>query len=154
EVFDAEPECRGLDWKEMEGPLLERIAARQGGAPLYVVVEKILSANEELPPDWPTHGTSGYDFLNAVNGLFVDAQGETALTQFYRAWTGDDARCAEIVCGKKYLILRAALSSKCHMLGRQRDGLAQQTRRSRDFTRNTLRFVLRQVIACFPVYRS
>ena len=155
EVFDSSPEYRGLDWKAMEGPLLERIAAELNGrTPLYVVVEKILGANEDLPPDWRTHGTSGYDFINAVNGLFVDPEGETALTRFYRDWTGDEARWSEIVYEKKYLILRDALSSELHMLGRQLDRLAQKNRRSRDFTRNTLRFVLRQVIACFPVYRS
>ena len=155
EVFDSSPEYRGLDWKAMEGPLLERIAAELNGrTPLYVVVEKILGANEDLPPDWRTHGTSGYDFINAVNGLFVDPEGETALTRFYRDWTGDEARWSEIVYEKKYLILRDALSSELHMLGRQLDRLAQKNRRSRDFTRNTLRFGLRQVIACFPVYRS
>ena len=39
---------------------------------LYVVVEKILGDGESLPEDWPIHGTSGYDFLNVLNGLFVD----------------------------------------------------------------------------------
>jgi (1->4)-alpha-D-glucan 1-alpha-D-glucosylmutase len=168
EVFDAEPENRGADWKETEARLLERLApaaavpgnghAAPGHGlptvPLYVVVEKILGAGEALPADWPTHGTSGYDFLNAVNGLFVDPTGAEPLTRFYRDFTGEETRFAEIVYQKKYLILRDALSSELHMLGRQLDRLAHKNRRSRDFTRNSLRFVLRHVIACFPVYRS
>src|SRR5207247_2474561 len=42
--------------------------------PLYVVVEKILGAYETLREDWPVYGTSGYDFLNLLNGLFVAAE--------------------------------------------------------------------------------
>ena len=41
-------------------------------------VEKILAPNEPLPDDWACHGTSGYDFLNVVNGLFVDGRNEAA----------------------------------------------------------------------------
>jgi (1->4)-alpha-D-glucan 1-alpha-D-glucosylmutase len=157
EVFDADPEHRDLDWKELEGPLLERIAAADwagGPGPLYVVVEKVLGATEDLPADWETHGTSGYAFLNVVNGLFVDPNGAEPFTRLYREWTGDDTPLAEVVYQKKYLVLRDALSSELHMLGRQLDRLAQKHRWSRDFTLNSLRFALRQVIACFPVYRS
>jgi (1->4)-alpha-D-glucan 1-alpha-D-glucosylmutase len=157
EVFEAEPKRYDQDWKELEGPLLERIAAAgwEGGpGPLYVVVEKILSTDEELPADWETHGTSGYDFVNMVNGLFVDPSGAEPFSRLYRQLTGDDTAFAEIAYRTKYLILRDALSSELHMLGRQLDRLAQKNRWSRDFTENSLRFVLRQVIACFPVYRS
>src|SRR6185437_1283717 len=43
--------------------------------PLYVVVEKILVGAEELPEEWPVEGTTGYELLNAINGLFVDPAG-------------------------------------------------------------------------------
>ena len=92
--------------------------------------------------------------MNVLNGLFVDQSGEEPLTSFYLQWISDDTPFAEIVYQKKYLVLRDALSSELHMLGRQLDRLAQKNRSSRDFTQNTLRFVLRQVIAFFPVYRS
>src|SRR5262249_59363502 len=51
--------------------LQEKAHSENGGRPknVYVVVEKILSAGEELPDEWPVHGTTGYDFLNAVNQL-------------------------------------------------------------------------------------
>lgn len=172
-VFDSDPEFRGMEWKAIEGPLLERIGAAVGiqdltGAAkaanglmaglqiprLYVVVEKILGAAEDLPGDWVTHGTSGYDFLNVVNGLFVDPRGEEPLTQYYRTSIGADARFADLVYSKKALVMRDTLSSELHMLGRQLDRLAQKNRRSRDFTANSLRFALREVIAFFSVYRS
>src|SRR5262249_21345276 len=43
--------------------------------PLFVVVEKILGADEPLPPEWPVQGTTGYEFLNLLNGLFLDSRG-------------------------------------------------------------------------------
>ncbi|NJM06542.1 hypothetical protein HC891_10630 [Candidatus Gracilibacteria bacterium] len=49
----------------------EHTAAGEGSWPLYVVVEKILSESEPLPPDWAVDGTTGYDFLNLANGVFM-----------------------------------------------------------------------------------
>ena len=155
EIFESRPEYRGLEWKDLEDPLLEQIdAAAAPQNSLYVVVEKILGPTEDLPDDWQTHGTSGYDFLNVVNGLFVDPHGEEPLTYFYRTWTGEDVRFADLVHDKKSLILRDTLSSELHMLGRQVDRLAHKNRRSRDFTANNLRFALREIISYFAVYRS
>ena len=119
-----------------------------------MVVEKILGVREALREDWPVYGTSGYDFLNVLNGLFVDAENRTALTRFYRDWTQDPRPFAEVVYDAKRLIMQVSLSSEVHMLAYQLDRLAQQHRRSRDFTFNSLRHALQEVIACFPVYRS
>ena len=56
-----------------------RAGRRAPACRLYVVVEKILTGDEALPPEWPVHGTTGYEFLNVVNGLFVDAGGARAI---------------------------------------------------------------------------
>jgi (1->4)-alpha-D-glucan 1-alpha-D-glucosylmutase len=157
ETFDADPASHGQDWKQLEGPLLELIEKPEGRAepkPLYVVVEKILGGGEDLPANWDTHGTSGYDFINVVNGLFVDSNGQEPLTRFYQQFTGDELSFGETAYHKQRLVLRDALSSELHMLGRQLDRLAQKNRWSRDFTQNSLRFALRETIICFPVYRS
>ncbi len=122
--------------------------------PLYVVVEKILGANEPLREDWPTYGTSGYDFLNQLNGLFVDAANVQAFTRLYHGWILDETPFAEVVYRSKFLILQIAMSSELHMLAHQLDRLAQKNRYSRDFTLHSLRHALREIIACFPVYRS
>jgi (1->4)-alpha-D-glucan 1-alpha-D-glucosylmutase len=160
-AFDARAEYRGLDWAELEPALLERFGAavRARGTdplarPLYLLVEKILAPDEPLPEDWPIHGTTGYTFLNKVNGLLVDGDSAAALTRIYQDWTGDDTPFSEVVYQKKLLILRVTMSSELHMLAHQLDRLAQKSRYSRDFTLNTLRHALREVIACFPVYRS
>ena len=160
-IFETDPEFQGQDWNEMEGPLLQRIDLAQHFTeedvlrrPLYVVVEKILGMGEALPDDWPTHGTSGYDFLNLINGLFVEAGNAEAFRRLYREWIDDATPFGEIVYQKKFLILQVALSSELHTLAHLLDRLAQRNRWSRDFTLNTLRHALREVIACFPVYRS
>jgi (1->4)-alpha-D-glucan 1-alpha-D-glucosylmutase len=155
QIYQSRPEYQSVAWEELEGPLLARIKA--GALPersLYVVVEKILASNETLPADWPVHGTTGYDFLNVLGGLFVDAAAARAFTTLYRDWIEDYTPFTEIVYQKKLLILSLSLSSELQMLSLALDRLAQRRRWSRDFTLHSLRRVLREVIACFPVYRS
>jgi (1->4)-alpha-D-glucan 1-alpha-D-glucosylmutase len=130
----------------------ERLQKKKPG--VYILVEKILAPDEALPKSWPVHGTSGYDFLNMVNGLFVDASNEDAFTKIYREWTGDDTSFEDLVYKKKKLILQISLASELQMLAHRLDSLAQRDRHTRDFTHNALRHALREVIACFPVYRS
>ena len=64
---------------------LARLATETGGA--WVVVEKILAHGEELP-DWPCAGTTGYDALALVGGLFTDPAGDVPLTEEYVRFTG------------------------------------------------------------------
>lgn len=148
---------------EIEPALVEKIEARlteianATGArrwPLYVVAEKILGAAEQLPGEWAVYGTSGYEFVNAVNGVFIDAAGERPLTRLYRELVDDAPRFAEMMYRCKRLVLQASLASELHTLTRQLDRLAREGRMTRDFTLYTLRGALREVIACFPVYRS
>jgi (1->4)-alpha-D-glucan 1-alpha-D-glucosylmutase len=122
--------------------------------PLYVVAEKILGPDEALPADWAAHGTSGYDFINVINALFIDAESKGLFNRLYQDWIDDRTRFREAAYQKKELILRAAMASELHMLTRQLDRLAQKSRRSRDFTFNALRAALRETISCFPLYRS
>ena len=143
-----------LTWADAAGPLAERLAPAVSENFLYVVVEKILGPGEKLPADWQTQGTTGYEFLVAVNGLFVDGANEAAMTTEYERFTGLTAPYDELVYRNKFLILQSALAGELHVLAHQLDRLAQMERGSRDFTLNTLRHALRECIACFPVYRS
>jgi (1->4)-alpha-D-glucan 1-alpha-D-glucosylmutase len=143
----------GLTWPLAEPLLHERFTAHRE-RPLYVVVEKILGEGEPLPGDWATDGTTGYDFINLINGLFVDAAREKEMTRVYRELTGEDMPFDELVYRCKFRMLQSSLASDLHMLAHQLDRLAQSQRWSRDFTLNGLQHALREVIACFPVYRS
>jgi (1->4)-alpha-D-glucan 1-alpha-D-glucosylmutase len=124
------------------------------GWPLYVTVEKILALDEPLPADWAVHGTSGYDFLDMVNGLFVQSKNEPAFSRIYQMLVPGGPSFDDLVYEKKRLILRIALASELRMLAHRLDRLAQLDRHSSDFTQNGLREALGEVIACFPVYRS
>src|SRR5262245_43472462 len=142
-----------LTWPAAEGPLRERFAASPA-RPLYVTVEKILGEGELLPADWAMDGTTGYQFVNMVNGLFVDPARESEASRVYHELTGFDLKFEDLVYRCKFHLLQASLASELHVLAHQLDRLAQAARWSRDFTLNGLRHALREVIACFPVYRS
>ncbi len=120
----------------------------------WIVVEKILEAGERLPVSWPIAGTSGYDFLNTVGGLYVDPSAEESLTAFYGEFTGQPTDYAALVREKKHLVLRDTLGSDVIRLTALWLDICQRHWRSRDYTRHELQEVLREVIATFPVYRT
>ena len=83
-----------------------------------------------------------------------DSSNEQAFTRLYREFTGGHESFEDLVYEKKRLILRVSLASELHMLAHRLDRLAQRNRGWRDFTLTGLTDALREVIACFPVYRS
>ena len=122
--------------------------------PLYLVAEKILEARERLPSAWLIEGTTGYDFLAAVNGLWVDPASEAELTRTYEEYTGRDTPFRDVVFDCKRDIMRSSLSSEMHMLAQALERIAEADRRSRDFTLGSLTTAIIQTIAAFPVYRT
>ncbi|AMV37237.1 malto-oligosyltrehalose synthase [Planctomyces sp. SH-PL62] len=157
-IHQASDQAEAVSWAEVE-PELRRLLAATAPSDdrsprLYVVVEKILAFEETLPPAWATHGTSGYDALNRINGLFVDGSSEADFTRQYEELIDDATPYRDLVLEKKQLIMDASLSSELHVLAFQLERIALRDRRARDFTLNSLRTALREVIAAFPVYRS
>jgi (1->4)-alpha-D-glucan 1-alpha-D-glucosylmutase len=123
-------------------------------APLYSVVEKILEPGEDLPCEWPVDGTSGYEFTTLVNGIFIDRRNERQFTNIYHRFTGASQDVATLVYNSKKLIMHASLASEVNVLAHMLDELSVSDRYARDFTRKALRDVIRETIACFPVYRT
>lgn len=122
--------------------------------PLYLLVEKILIGEERLPSNWPVHGTTGYDFTNEVAGIFVDPAAESTVTDSYRKFLGDVLPFSEIMHRSKAQAMHLSLASEMNMLGHMLQRLAEKNRWYRDFTLNALTDAIREVIACFPVYRA
>ena len=120
----------------------------------YIVAEKILAGNEPLRTSWAVEGTTGYRFLNLLNGLFVDHSKEKAFQQLYQRFTGRVRDFTDLVCDTKRLILQVSMSSELNVLARKLDRLSEQHRWYRDFTLENLRDALREVVATFPVYRT
>ena len=131
---------------------LLRTGVQEGS--FYLVAEKILAIHEELPRDWPIHGTTGYDFANLVNGLFIHPDGEKPLSQTYRFCTGEKTEYAERLNDAKRLIIKTHLASELTVLSNLLMRIAEQDRHTRDFTLTGLREALAEVVACFPVYRT
>ena len=132
---------------------LEQLRAAAGNA-FYLVVEKILGRYESLRDDWPVAGTTGYEFCAEVTALLVDAAAEAPLTRFYAEFTGELQSFPEIVRESKIRIMENELRSELEALARAAVRVARQDPYTIDFTRRILRRALRQIIACFPVYRT
>jgi (1->4)-alpha-D-glucan 1-alpha-D-glucosylmutase len=134
---------------------LEYFERLRAAAPdTWVVAEKILEPGEKLPHEWPIAGTTGYDFLNRVMGLFVDPDGETPLTEFYQEFTGQTVDYRRAVRDKKVQVLREVLGSDVSRLTNVLLQICEQHRRHRDYTRHQLTDALREFVAWFPVYRT
>jgi (1->4)-alpha-D-glucan 1-alpha-D-glucosylmutase len=122
--------------------------------PLYVVAEKILVGDERLPKTWPVHGTTGYDFANLVNGLFVDGSAAAKMDRLYGIFLGESLDFGELLYWCKRLIIKVAMASELSVLAHQLGRIALADRHTRDYTINNLRVALTEVVACFPVYRT
>ncbi|HUR17307.1 MAG TPA: malto-oligosyltrehalose synthase [Acidimicrobiales bacterium] len=125
-----------------------------GGGRAWIVVEKILERDEELPSTWPVAGTTGYDFLNRVGGLFLDPAGAGPLLDLYGDFTGEPTAFADVAIDKKHQALCESLAADLARLAELFVQVCERNRRYRDYTRHELHEVLREVVACFPVYRS
>lgn len=124
------------------------------GLPVYLVVEKILLGDEHLRPDWPVHGTTGYEFANQAIRLLIDPAAEKSITESYAKFIGSSTSFSEISYHRKQLVMRLALASEINVLAFMLDRLSERNRWYRDFTLNALTTAVREVIACFPVYRT
>jgi (1->4)-alpha-D-glucan 1-alpha-D-glucosylmutase len=135
---------------------IEREPERDGrpDRPLYVLAEKILSGREPLPRRWPVHGTTGYNYLNDLNGLYIDGSQARQLRRAYSRLTGRSEPFDDVLYWSKRLIIETAMASEMTVLTHMLDRIAAGNRRSRDFTRDSLREVITEVVACFPAYRT
>ena len=135
---------------------LRALALKTDGAsrPFWLYVEKILARDEQLRPDWPVEGTTGYEFANLVLRLLTHPDGESALTRAFEEHTGERQPFEARVRECKILVLRNEMASELNVLARDTARVARQNPRTADFTRNLLRRAIRATIACFPVYRT
>jgi (1->4)-alpha-D-glucan 1-alpha-D-glucosylmutase len=120
----------------------------------WIIVEKILEPDEFLPAAWPVAGTTGYDFLNQVGGLFIDPLGEKLLNDLYIMFGGSTPGFTALARDKKRLVLRTLLAAEVEQLSGLLLRIAARGWRYRDFTHKELTAALIETAACFPVYRS
>jgi (1->4)-alpha-D-glucan 1-alpha-D-glucosylmutase len=137
---------------------LRRLVAEENpGRPPYLLVEKILQEEESLPSDWPVEGTTGYEFLSDLNGLFIPARGLESLRLTARRFQGEPLpgrhEGGDEIAGKR-LVLSRIMRSELNQLADQLVRLAEASRATRDFTRDDLRIGVRETMAALQVYRT
>ena len=135
--------------------LQARVTDESGGNTRpYVVVEKILAQHESLHRDWSVAGTTGYDALNLINGVFVDGRSERAIDRVYRRFIGRHLDFDTVLYECKKQVMDTALAAELEMLAVELDRISEANWNTRDFTLASLKAAIREVAACFPVYRT
>jgi (1->4)-alpha-D-glucan 1-alpha-D-glucosylmutase len=127
---------------------------RGAGGDCYIVAEKILAPGEQLPDAWETAGTTGYEFLNLLNGVFVDRANARAMEHVYARLIKHRPAFLDIVRECKRLVTETSMASELNMLGHRLNTISEKHRSSRDFTLSSLTRALRETIVGFPVYRT
>ncbi|MBF0608965.1 MAG: malto-oligosyltrehalose synthase [Candidatus Magnetobacterium sp. LHC-1] len=122
--------------------------------PFYIVGEKIFAKNEIMPDDWMIFSSTGYAFLNNLNGLFVNGKNKKHLDNIYSKFIDHRFDYEKLVYDKKKLVMKVSLASEINMLGYYLKKISENNRHTRDFTLNSLINVIVEVISNFPVYRT
>ncbi|MBW4466076.1 MAG: malto-oligosyltrehalose synthase [Pegethrix bostrychoides GSE-TBD4-15B] len=127
---------------------------RQQMPDLYLVVEKILESNEDLPLNWSIQGTTGYDFMNKVNGLFCQQEHKAEFTNLYSQFIGSSTSCETLIDQNKRLIIGKHMTGDIDNLAHLLNDLSDRYRYASDFTMYGLKRALVEILALFPVYRT
>ena len=127
---------------------------RENAPEAWIIGEKILAAKEFLREDWPIEGTSGYDFMNVALGLLVKPEGMAELTKVYGEFTSEPVAFPLIAHEKKIAVTQEALGSDVNRLASIFVDICETHRNQRDYTRAEIRRAIREIAACFAVYRT
>jgi (1->4)-alpha-D-glucan 1-alpha-D-glucosylmutase len=130
----------------------ERLRSRAPEA--WIIGEKILEPGEFLRTNWPIDGTSGYDFMNACNSLLVSGEGLSEFADIYREFTKEPSDFEAVAHEKKLSVAHEALGSDVNRLATLFVEICENNRDRRDYTRAEIRRAIREVAACFRVYRT
>jgi (1->4)-alpha-D-glucan 1-alpha-D-glucosylmutase len=132
---------------------LDRLAERTDGA--WVVVEKILAGEEQVPPDWATVGTTGYDVAWRLQQLFVDPGGRAGLDATMTRLTGAVPGGLEAVVEQaKREVVAGPLYAEVHRLTDLAAAVCHDDPRLRDHTWRGLHQCLRELLVAFDRYRA
>jgi (1->4)-alpha-D-glucan 1-alpha-D-glucosylmutase len=130
----------------------QRLRAQSPDA--WIVVEKILGRYEALPEEWPVQGTTGYEFISQMNGLLIAPEGLAAIDSIYTAFTGQNATFVQLCHDSKIAVTQTTLGSDVNYLTTLFTEICESHREYRDYTRVEVRRAIREIAACFPLYRT
>jgi (1->4)-alpha-D-glucan 1-alpha-D-glucosylmutase len=167
EVFDhchalifkliAEGKITGLRVDHVDGlhdPTLYLHSIRARAGEIYTVVEKILAIDERIPTFWPIDGTTGYDFMNVLNGIFCERKNEKAFDRIYARQAGFTSSYAELVASRKQFIAEKRMAGDVDNLAHLIKNISSRYRQASDLTLLGLKRAIVLTLAHFPVYRT
>jgi (1->4)-alpha-D-glucan 1-alpha-D-glucosylmutase len=128
--------------------------AQGGGRPFYLVIEKILGERETLPALAGVHGTTGYEWMNAIAQVLVEPNGLEALDEIWRQISNQPPRLTPVLREAKRRVLETLLTSEFTVLWRLLARIANGHYATRDFSADSLRQALELYVLHFPVYRT
>lgn len=120
----------------------------------YIIVEKILETGEALPSDWRIQGTTGYDILNVINGLFIKGENKNEFHHIYARLIKQQEAYPKLVAEKKRLIAERHLAGDIENLAHTMKRISARDRHGNDIALPGLRRALIELMAWFPVYRT
>ncbi len=127
------------------------LTLRQQAPDAFLLVEKILTNNEPLPDSWPVQGSTGYDFINHLNGLFINQSNEAAINAIYEWFTGNTQPFGEVLFDCKKTVIDTYFRGDIANLARL---INQTLLAQREFESAKMPDAIAALIACFPVYRT
>lgn len=116
------------------------------GKPFYIIAEKILGFEEPTPSNWPLAGTTGYDFLNQLNQLFINENGLTNLNKIYNTVTSNTKSIFQI----RYDSLKQVI---LNLFAKEFDSLCLRLQQLLNSSDSEVNEMLLQCTALMPVYR-
>ncbi len=136
---------------------LQRLRERAPDA--WIIGEKILEHGEFLRESWPIEGTTGYDFLNVALGVLVSSEGMEELGKVYQAFlerdfAGQLTDFPAIAHVRKVSVTQEGLGSDVNRLTSMFVEICEANRNQRDYTRAEIRRAIREIAACFAIYRT
>jgi (1->4)-alpha-D-glucan 1-alpha-D-glucosylmutase len=125
----------------------------KAGEDTYIVAEKILLGDEKLP-DWPLQGTTGYDFMTMINGVFCQTQSEKNISDLYARFSGMKSGYRELVLAQKRMIVEKYMFGDINNLAHLLKNLISRHRYGSDITMDSLKRSMAEIMVCYPVYRT
>jgi (1->4)-alpha-D-glucan 1-alpha-D-glucosylmutase len=119
----------------------------------FIIVEKILLNKEALPTDWSVQGSTGYDFLNKLNGLFVANPNEAEATEVYCSFTGKRETLDEVLYSCKKQVILSLFRGDVENLARTLQSALKETTKE-VFTKHQAFEAVVELLCAFPVYRT
>ncbi|HEU4520618.1 MAG TPA: malto-oligosyltrehalose synthase [Thermoanaerobaculia bacterium] len=155
-LYDPVGHLRKLQMRLASGEptALTDAQAGQTDKHFFVIVEKILAHDETLPHEMAASGTTGYDFLDTLNAVFVAPEGVGALDRFYRDLTGIEESFDDMTYDRKKQVIQELFAGEMRALGKRLGELSMHDRNARDFAPSELLAALLEITASMDVYRT